>query len=315
MTQIESGWGAGPSVRYEELAARFRPAFRRIRADAVEREARRRLPLDEVAWLKELRFGGLRVPAEAGGIGATLPELFNLLIELSEADSNLTQALRGHFGFAEDIVNSASAERRGLWLPRLARGDIVGNAWTEVGGGTVAGFSTRVSQRAGSLWLNGAKYYTTGSYLADWIDVGASDEAGNGIGVTVARDAPGVRVVDDWDGFGQILTVSGSATFADVQVEPGHVVPDEGRPKYFPAFFQLVHLATLAGIARAAAADVAHRRCCRWSAGCAAPRTWRARSCCTTRARCSARSMRISCRTSTPRTPPSPSPNWRCASR
>ena len=32
---------------------------------------------------------------------------------------------------------------------------------------------------------------------------------------------------------------------------------DEQRPKYFPAFFQLVHLATLVGIGRAAAADTA----------------------------------------------------------
>jgi alkylation response protein AidB-like acyl-CoA dehydrogenase len=66
-----------------------------------------------------------------------------------------------------------------------------------------------------------------------------------------------VEVVDDWNGFGQILTVSGTATFTNVAVDPRHVVPDEERPPYFPAFFQLVHLATLAGIARAAATDVA----------------------------------------------------------
>jgi alkylation response protein AidB-like acyl-CoA dehydrogenase len=257
MSQVEAGWGADPSERYEELVSRFGPTFRRIREGAVEREAMRRLPIDEVAWLKELRFGALRVPAQSGGGGASLPELFSVLIELSEADSNLTQALRGHFGFAEDIVNSTNPERRALWLPRLARGDIVGNAWTEIGEGKVSGFSTKLTGREGALRLNGAKYYTTGSYLADWIDVGASDEAGNGIGVTVARDAPGVHVADDWNGFGQILTVSGSATFTDVAVEPGHVVQDEGRPKYFPAFFQLVHLATLAGIGRAAANDVA----------------------------------------------------------
>ena len=259
MTQIESGWGAGPSERYEQLAERFRPTFRRIREGAVAREAARRLPQEEIGWLKDLRFGALRVPAESGGAGATLPELFNLLIELSEADSNITQALRGHFGFAEDIVNSLAPERRALWLPRLARGEIVGNAWTEIGGGKVTGFSTRLTQRDGALWLNGAKYYTTGSYLADWVDVGASDEEGNGVGVTVARDAPGVHIVDDWNGFGQVLTASGSATFTDVPVAPGHVVKDEGRPKYFPAFFQLVHLATLAGIGRAAASDVAEQ--------------------------------------------------------
>jgi alkylation response protein AidB-like acyl-CoA dehydrogenase len=259
MTQIEAGWGEGPSERYEELAARFRPVFRRIREGAVAREANHVLPAEEIGWLKELRFGALRVPAAAGGAGATLPELFALLIELSEADSNITQALRGHFGFAEDIVNSRSPERQAMWFPRLAAGDIVGNAWTEIGDGKVTGFSTSVVPKDGVLRLNGQKYYTTGSYLADWIDVGATDAEGNGIGATVGRDAPGVRVVDDWNGFGQTLTVSGTATFADVAVDPRHIVADEGRPPYFPAFFQLVHLATLAGLARAAASDAAQQ--------------------------------------------------------
>ena len=36
MTQIDNGWGANPSQRYEELASRFHPLFQRIRAGAVE---------------------------------------------------------------------------------------------------------------------------------------------------------------------------------------------------------------------------------------------------------------------------------------
>lgn len=257
MSLIASGWGEGPSARYEELAERFRPTFRGIREGAVARELERRLPADEIAALKALRFGALRVPEAQGGLGATLPELFALLIELSEADSNITQALRGHFGFSEDIVASRLPDRQALWLPRIAAGDITGNAWSEIGDGKVTGFSTSVIETNGVLRLNGRKYYTTGSYLADWIDVGASGAAGERIGATVARHAPGVRVVDDWNGFGQTLTASGTATFEDVEVDPRHIVRDEDRPSYFPAFFQLVHLATLAGIARAAVNDVA----------------------------------------------------------
>jgi alkylation response protein AidB-like acyl-CoA dehydrogenase len=257
MTQIDSGWGANPSRRYDELASRFRPLFQRIRAGAVERELARQLPLEEIKLLKQSGFGALRVPASEGGAGASLPELFNLLIELSEADSNLTQGLRGHFGFTEDIVNSTDLTRRNLWFPRLVHGDIVGNAWSEIGEAKSTAFSTRVARHGETFRLNGEKYYTTGSFYADWIDVGSTDENGQGVGATVARDAPGVTVVDDWDGFGQILTVSGTATFRDVPVEPRHLVRDEARPKYFPAFFQLVHLATLAGLGRAASRDVA----------------------------------------------------------
>jgi alkanesulfonate monooxygenase SsuD/methylene tetrahydromethanopterin reductase-like flavin-dependent oxidoreductase (luciferase family) len=59
------------------------------------------------------------------------------------------------------------------------------------------------------------------------------------------------------NGFGQTLTVSGSATFTDVEVDPRHIVRDEERSPYFRAFFKLVQLATLVGIARAAVHDVA----------------------------------------------------------
>ncbi|MDQ0391369.1 acyl-CoA dehydrogenase family protein [Labrys monachus] len=257
MTQIGSVWGGGPGDGYEALARRFRPIFQRIREGAVERELSRTLPHEPIAWLKEARFGALRVPRADGGSGATLPELFNLLIELSEADSNVTQALRAHFGFAEDIVNSRSPARRARWLPRLLDGETTGSAWTETGQAKQAAFATTVTRAADRASVTGSKYYTTGSLFADWIDIGASGEDGQSLSAVVSRHAPGVNVVDDWDGFGQILTASGTTVFAEAPVAPEDVVVDEDRFRYSAAFYQLVHLATLAGIGRAAANDVA----------------------------------------------------------
>jgi alkylation response protein AidB-like acyl-CoA dehydrogenase len=258
MTQIEQGWGAGPGDDYEALAARFRPIFAEIASDAAKRDIERELPYDAIRRLKDAGFGAVRLPAEHGGQAATLPQFFNLLIELSEADSNVTQALRAHFGFTEDILNTHSAERRTVWFDRIGRGEISGSAWSEIG--SAAGldrFSTHVAEKDGKLVLNGAKYYTTGSLFADWIDVGASDAKGEGISVSVRRNAEGVEVVDDWDGFGQVLTASGTTTFTDVAVSPGDIVIDDERFRYGAAFYQLVHLATLAGIGRAITQDVA----------------------------------------------------------
>jgi alkylation response protein AidB-like acyl-CoA dehydrogenase len=93
-------WGAAPSRRYDDLAAPFRPVFRRIREGATQRECDRVLPFEQIQWLKDAGFGAVRLPEEYGGRGATLPELFALLAELAEADSNLTQALRVHFAYA-----------------------------------------------------------------------------------------------------------------------------------------------------------------------------------------------------------------------
>lgn len=257
MTQINAGWGAGPGVSYETLAESFRPVFRQIAAGAVEREVGRRLPHDEIALLKAARFGALRVPREQGGFGASVPELFALLIELSAADSNVTQALRAHFGFAEEVVSARPSAWQANWFERLVAGDTVGNAWTEVGDAKQLAFSTRLA-RDGERWkLNGTKYYTTGSLFAEWIDVTATGEEDKPVGVLVRTDVPGVEIIDDWDGFGQIGTASGTTVFTDVAIEPAQLVADEGRVKYGQAFFQLVHLATLAGIGRAAAIELA----------------------------------------------------------
>jgi alkylation response protein AidB-like acyl-CoA dehydrogenase len=66
-----------------------------------------------------------------------------------------------------------------------------------------------------------------------------------------------VEIIDDWDGFGQSLTASGTAVFSDVAIAQELVFPGQTRFRYSVGFFQLVHLATLAGIGRAAATDVA----------------------------------------------------------
>jgi alkylation response protein AidB-like acyl-CoA dehydrogenase len=256
MSQIDLGWGGLSGPRYESLASKFRPVFARIAETAIQRELDRGLPHDQIVWLKEAGFGAVRLTTEEGGHGATLPEFMTLLIELSEADSNITQALRGHFGFAENIVNTASGSWRVRWADRLSSGQIAGNAWTEIGDAKIGGFSTRVSEKDGKLVLNGAKYYTTGSLYADWIDVGASNSEGEGVGVLVRRHAEGVSIVDDWDGFGQTLTASGTTTFTDVPVEADDVIIDGEKFRYSAAFYQIVHLATLAGIGRALSNEV-----------------------------------------------------------
>jgi alkylation response protein AidB-like acyl-CoA dehydrogenase len=257
MTHIDRAWGAGPTDRYEALANRFRPVFARIAEGAIDRERGRGLPHEPIAWLKDAGFTRARLPENEGGLDASPSEIFALLIELSEADSNVTQALRAHLGFVEDIAGLPPGPRRNLWAERIARGETIGSAWSEVGDAPLDGFATRLSRKNGVHLLNGAKFYTTGSLFADWIDVGAtSDEDGETVAVSVRRTSPGVEIIDDWDGFGQIGTASGTAIFRDVAISSGDFVQEEGRFLYSPAFYQLVHLATLAGIGRAIVRDV-----------------------------------------------------------
>lgn len=240
----------------EGVAGIFRPIFVRIAEGAIAREHERRLPFEEVGWLKERRFGALRVPVALGGYGLDHADTLRLLIELAAADPNLAHLFRGHFAVVEEALSHPDPDARTLWLDRFGRGEIVGNASTEPGDASVAVKSTRLNRRGG-LWLvNGTKFYTTGSIFADWIDVSASREDDDAYVCALApRHHAGVSIHDDWDGFGQRLTGTGTGVFTDVPVEEHSIRQRERRLPYLAATLQVVLLATLAGIARGIVAD------------------------------------------------------------
>ena len=245
---------------YEALAERFRPIFTRIAEGAVERERTRTLPFEPIQWLKEAGFGAVRVPVEFGGAGASLPQLFQLLIELAAADSNVTQALRGHFAFVEDRLNAQAFSPQNAWFERFVAGELVGNAWTEVGDVKIGQVITRIS-RQGEQWVaNGTKFYSTGSLFADWIDLYAQrDDTGADVIAAVRVQQPGVRQSDDWDGFGQRTTGSGTSVFENAVVEDDHLIDFSTRFKYQTAFYQLTLLAVLVGSGQAAVREVAQQ--------------------------------------------------------
>ncbi|MFF0341700.1 acyl-CoA dehydrogenase family protein [Kribbella sp. NPDC004875] len=237
---------------YEDLASRFRPIFERIAEGAVARERDRELPFKEIEWLREAGFGAVRVPVAYGGSGASLPQLFRLLIELGEADSNLPQLLRGHFAFTEARLIDTDQHARERWGREIAGGALIGNASSELGNSSLA--DTRTTLSPDGL-LNGTKYYSTGTLFADWISVGGV-RADDRVSVSVPADSAGITRSDDWDGFGQRLTGSGTTVFEDVEVAPENIYQFRDRgPSHLLAFFQLVLLATLAGIGRAVVRD------------------------------------------------------------
>ncbi|MER8024533.1 acyl-CoA dehydrogenase family protein [Glutamicibacter protophormiae] len=244
-------------TRLAELTARFAPHFEKIAAGAAERDRTGALPYQQVAGLAAAGFGAIRVPVSHGGAGATLPELFELLTELAAADSNIAQALRAHFAFVEDRLVAAPGPGRDTWLARFAAGELVGNSWTEVGAVRVGEVITKVSpDGAGGFSITGAKYYSTGSIFADWLDTYAErTDTKTRVIAAVRRHQPGVALAEDWDGFGQRTTGTGTSTFTGAAVE--ELIEFDTRFKYQTAFYQQVLLAVLAGSARAAEREFA----------------------------------------------------------
>ncbi|RQP10591.1 MAG: monooxygenase [Microbacteriaceae bacterium] len=241
-------------ARLAAVRARLLPVFARAGEDVVARERDRVLPRRQVRELLAAGFGRIRIPVEFGGDGLDWPEVAELLVDLAAADSNLPQIFRGHIAYVEDLLAAPVGPRRDAWLRRLAAGELVGNAWSEVGAAALGSTGTRLTRDADGLRVDGRKYYTTGSIFADWIDA-TVDDGGSPATALIRTDQPGVRIDDDWDGFGQPVTGTGTAVFDGARVEPDDVAAFGDRFRYQTAVYQLVLLAVLAGIAEAVERD------------------------------------------------------------
>lgn len=253
---------------YQQLRQRFAPLFQRISDGVVERERERILPFEQVEWLRNAGFGALRVPQELGGDGVDAPTLFRLFIDLAAADPHVAHLWRGHFAFLEARLTAEDQQDREFWAEQVVEaGAIVGNAQSEQG---IESWDKQTTTLArgddGSLRLDGTKYYSTGTLFADWVNVTArfGDQFAS---FPVRTDAPGVVRLDDWDGFGQKLTGTGTTTFDAVPVDEHHVishVPGERPVSHMVGLYQLHLLSVLAGIGRRAVDDiVAHVRASR----------------------------------------------------
>ena len=114
--------------------------------------------------------------------------------------------------------------------------------------------------RTGDHWqLDGVKYYSTGTIYATWISATAIDGEER-VSLAVPTSAQGVTVEDDWTGFGQRMTGSGTTRFHRVRIEDKQILHrsparDGFADGYLLSIYQLFHLATLAGIARAVLRD------------------------------------------------------------
>ncbi|MFJ2605581.1 SfnB family sulfur acquisition oxidoreductase [Streptomyces sp. NPDC091279] len=236
------------------LADEFRPG-------ADERDRERRLPRAELDRLSASGLLAVTVPAEHGGAdvgAATLAEIFRLL---AAADGSLAQIPQSHFVYVNVIRRQGTEQQRKFFFAELLAGRRFGNAQSEAGTRHVQDIRTRLTLRPdGSYLLTGVKHYSTGALFADWIGVLARAESDDLHVAYVPRDAPGVTVVDDWDGMGQRTTASGTVRLTDVEVPADRVLPHHltfQGPQLHGAVAQLLHAAIDAGLAAGALAQAA----------------------------------------------------------
>lgn len=239
-------------------AAAFAAEFR---SGAAERDAGRRLPRAELDRLSAAGLLAVTVPAAHGGADVSLVTLAEIFRLLATADGSLAQIPQSHFAYVNVLRAQGTPGQQDFFFRELLAGKRFGNAQSEAGTKHVQDFRTRLEPAEdGAGWvLTGVKHYATGALFADWIPVlaRAGDEGALHVAY-VAADAPGVTVVDDWEGMGQRTTASGTVRLEGVIVPADRVVPHHltfTGPQLHGAVAQLLHAAIDAGIAGGALAE------------------------------------------------------------
>lgn len=222
---------------------------------AAARDRERRMPYEEIEQFSATGLWALSVPREHGGPGASYATQGAVFGIVAEADPSIAQIPKNHF-YALDILalNGEEAQKRFFYEEVLA-GKRIAQAASERGTRHPMDIRTRLLRSGDGLRLRGQKFYSTGSLFAHWIAVNAIDEDGRFVQALVPRDTPGLEIIDDWTGFGQRTTASGTITLADVPVDPAHVVSLQAaydRPTLAGPVSQFLHACIDGGIARGA---------------------------------------------------------------
>lgn len=238
----------------QELAAHFK------RESAV-RDQERRLPHVELDLFSGSGLWGISVPKAFGGAGVSNVTLAKVIRLIAEADGSLGQIPQNHFYALEVLrVNGSPEQQKRLYAEALA-GLRLGNALAELGTKTALDRTTRLSRDGEGYRINGRKFYSTGALYAQRIPTSVIDENGVQQLAFVPADSEGLTVIDDWSGFGQRTTGSGSVVFENVYVDGRDVVAFQSafeRPTTVGPLAQILHAAIDTGIARAAFEDALH---------------------------------------------------------
>ncbi|EJM73451.1 SfnB family sulfur acquisition oxidoreductase [Pseudomonas sp. GM55] len=225
------------------------------RLQAAKRDQQRKLPWSEIEQFTRSGLGSISIPREYGGPQVSFVTLAEVFAIISAADPALGQIPQNQFGILNLILGSATETQKRQLFKSVLDGWRIGNAGPERGTKNTLELKARLTADG---VLNGQKFYSTGALFAHWVAVKALNDDGRQVLAFIRRGTPGLRIVDDWSGFGQRTTASGTILLNNVRVDSELVVDNwkiNDTPNIQGAVSQLIQAAIDAGIARGAIED------------------------------------------------------------
>nr|WP_314370133.1 SfnB family sulfur acquisition oxidoreductase [uncultured Acinetobacter sp.] len=226
--------------------------------DRNDRDQNRILPTEQIIHFSQKGLGGIRVPQQYGGAFVSNKTLAHVFRILSKADANVGQIPQNQFGLLNFINITGSDSQKQFIYTEILAGKRIANGGPEKNSRDTKAIQTTLNFEHDKYFLNGEKFYSTGTSFADWLAIRALHPEGYTVLAIVDRHAKGVEVINDWNGFGQRTTASGTVKLHNVVVDPAlffdeRIIAD--TPNVRGAYSQLLQVAIDVGIAEAAFDD------------------------------------------------------------
>lgn len=197
------------------------------------------VPPEIIAEMKEMGLFGLSIPEAYGGLGLTISEEVELIMELTWASAAFRSILGINLGVGSQgiVVDGTEAQKR-EWLPRIASGEVIASfCLTEPDSGSdSAAMRTRAIRDGDNYVINGSKRYITNAPYAGLFTIMARTSAealpsnAHVTAFLVPANTPGVMLGPKDKKMGQAGAWSADVHLEDVRVPASAIIGGvEGR--------------------------------------------------------------------------------------
>lgn len=220
--------------------------------DAVRRYSRERLvpmedkvakensiPEEIVSEMREMGLFGLTIPEEYGGLGLTVEEEVEIVMELTWASAAFRSLLSMNLGVgSQGILMDGTPDQRSEWLPRIASGELIAAfALTEPESGSDSASLRTTAARDGDYYiLNGSKRFISNAPLAGVFTVmarTAKDRLPSNAHISafiVPANTPGLTVGPTDEKLGHSGAATSDVYFDNVRIPAANLIGgQEGR--------------------------------------------------------------------------------------
>ena len=233
-----------------------------FKSNAIQRDAQRILPFQEIEAYSQSGLWAITVPKQYGGAEVSSLTVAKIIALMSGVDGSIGQIPQNHFYALEVLRNTGTEQQKQKLYAEVLKGARFGNALAEFKTKNATQKQTAITPTKHGFVVNGEKFYCTGSLFAHRIPTLVKDHENREFLAFIARESEGLELIDDWSGFGQRTTGSGTVKFNNVQVAAEDIIPFDtafSQATLVGPFAQIMHAAIETGIARAAFEETLHR--------------------------------------------------------